>query len=87
MSEKSAWIRSKRWWIRRPKKMTMTETSGAGESAHSVSRQSTLAITATASTKVSDVSAQYIIAGPSIILTAFRSFVQRAIRSPVRERA
>ena len=70
----------------RPKKMTAKLTSGAGRMASKVSRQSVDAITAMASTKVRLVSVQYMTPGPSIMRTAFKSLVARAMMSPVRRR-
>ena len=70
----------------RPKYITTTLTRGAGRMAMSVSRQSTAAMTATVRMKVSTVSAQYITPGPSIMRTALRSLVERAMMSPVRVR-
>ena len=49
-----------------------------------VSGQSTLDMTAIEKISVKPVSNRYIRPGPSIIRTAFRSFVDRAMMSPVR---
>jgi len=67
-----------------PKYQTETETSGSGASAMKVSRASIETISATATTHVSIVLTEYMIAGPIIIRTALRSLVARDIRSPVR---
>ena len=53
---------------------------------YSASRQSTLSMTETARIKVRLVSAQYMTPGPNIMRTALRSFVDRAMMSPVRVR-
>ena len=53
-------------------------------SATSVSRRSIDSIRAIAATNRMIVLAEYMIAGPIIIRTAFRSLVARDIRSPVR---
>ena len=50
----------------------------------SVSRASIASIIASATTNVSSVFAEYMIDGPIIMRTAFRSLVARDIRSPVR---
>ena len=50
----------------------------------SVRRASMAIIIDSATTKVSSVLAEYMIAGPIIMRTAFRSLVARDIRSPVR---
>ena len=50
----------------------------------SVSRASIASISASATTKVRSVLAEYMIDGPIIMRTAFRSLVARDIRSPVR---
>ena len=55
--------------------------------ANSASRQSTRIMMTMASTKVRLVSNQYMTPGPSIMRTAFRSLVARAMMSPVRVRA
>ena len=75
---------SKRLWIALPKYFTLTDTSGSGSSAMSVSRASMddIRTIATANTRI--VLAEYITAGPIIMRTAFRSLVARDIRSPVR---
>ena len=70
--------------MRLPNSITAMLTSGAGIRQTSVSFQSTDIITATEITAVNMVSVQYIIPGPSIIRTAFRSLVERAMMSPVR---
>ena len=67
--------------------MTATLTSGAGRMASTVSRQSDDAMMAMARRKVRLVSVQYITPGPSIMRTALRSLVARAMISPVRWRA
>ena len=59
-------------------------TSGAGSTARNVKRQSIHDMIPIASANVRTVSVQYITPGPSIMRTAFRSLVARAIRSPVR---
>ena len=71
----------------RPKQITARLTAGAGRTASSASRQSERTMTAMASTNVRLVSHQYITPGPSIMRTAFRSLVARAMMSPVRVRA
>src|SRR4029077_17137274 len=83
-SDSCAWIRSKRLWIAVPNHFTDTETNGSGISAHSDSHGSIEIITDSATTKVSSVFAEYMIDGPIIMRTAFRSLVARDIRSPVR---
>ncbi len=60
------------------------ETNGSGMSDSSVRRASIESIIASAATNVSSVFAEYMIDGPIIMRTAFRSFVARDIRSPVR---
>ena len=70
----------------RPKRITATLTSGAGSTAKKARRQSVVTITAMASRKVMLVSVQYMMPGPSIMRTAFRSLVARAMMSPVRVR-
>ena len=70
----------------RPKKITAMLTRGAGSTASSARRQSTVTMMTMASRKVRLVSVQYIMPGPSIMRTAFRSLVARAIMSPVRMR-
>ena len=70
----------------RPKKITARLTAGAGRTASSARRQSTETMMAMASTKVRLVSNQYMTPGPSIMRTAFRSLVARAMMSPVRVR-
>ena len=50
----------------------------------SVSRRSIVIISAIATANTSTVCAEYMIAGPIIMRTAFRSLVARDIRSPVR---
>ena len=70
--------------MRRPKSTTATLTSGAGIRQNSVSRQSTRAITPIKKTAVKKVSVKYMMPGPSIMRTAFRSLVARAMMSPVR---
>src|SRR5215208_1555263 len=67
-----------------PKYLTEIDTNGSGISDHSVRRASIDSITDSATTKVSMVLAAYMIDGPIIMRTAFRSLVARDIRSPVR---
>jgi hypothetical protein len=86
MSEKIFWICSKRVWMRRPNTITAIDTSGAGASAIKVKRTSACSITATERINVTLVSVQYMIPGPSIMRTAFKSLVLRAMMSPVRYR-
>jgi hypothetical protein len=69
-----------------PPTSTATLTSGAGDSAIRVSGQSTVSMAAMASTNSSEVSLQYMTPGPSIMRTALRSLVARAMMSPVRKR-
>ena len=64
--------------------MTAKETSGAGISAIRVSLTSVLSMIAQAMMSVMTVSVQYMTPGPSIMRTAFRSLVERAMMSPVR---
>ena len=64
--------------------LTEIDTNGSGMSDHSVSRASIESIRASAATNVSIVFAEYMIDGPIIMRTAFRSLVARDIRSPVR---
>src|SRR5450631_2372426 len=63
----------------RPKKITARLTSGAGKIASTASRQSTVTMTTIASRKVRLVSVQYMMPGPSIMRTAFRSLVARPV--------
>ena len=67
-----------------PKYFTEMDTHGSGTRATSVRRQSIEIITASPTMNVSIVSAKYMIDGPIIMRTAFRSLVARDIRSPVR---
>ena len=87
MSLNIAWICSKRSWITRPNRMTARLTAGAGMTANSARRQSTRVMMAMARMKVRLVSNQYMTPGPSIMRTALRSLVARAMMSPVRVRA
>ncbi len=80
-------MRSKRVWIARPVKITARLTAGAGMIAKRARRQSKDIMMAIASAKVREVSNQYITPGPSIMRTAFKSLVARAMTSPVRVRA
>ncbi len=75
---------SNRRWIALPKYQTVTDTSGSGSSAISVSSASIDSINRIATTKTRTVLAEYITAGPIIMRTALRSLVARDIRSPVR---
>ena len=67
-----------------PKVLTATETSGNGSNATRVSTGSIDSINATDTTNIITVLAMYMMAGPTIMRTAFRSLVARDIRSPVR---
>ena len=67
-----------------PKRFTTTDTTGSGSNASSVSAGDRDSIRISATTKVIEVEAVYMIAGPAIMRTAERSFVARDIRSPVR---
>ncbi len=67
-----------------PKYFTEIDTNGSGISDSSVSRASIEIIRVSATTSVSSVLVEYMIAGPIIIRTALRSLVARDIRSPVR---
>ena len=69
-----------------PNTLTETETSGSGSRPISVSRGSIDSISTIATTNTSVVCDAYMIDGPAIIRTAFRSLVARDIRSPVRWR-
>ncbi len=66
--------------------ITATLTTGAGRMHDQRQPPIDESITAMESTKVSAVSHQYITPGPSIMRTAFRSLVARAMMSPVRVR-
>ncbi len=83
-SDNCAWIASNRLWMALPKNLTDTETNGRGINENRVSRGSMEIISARATTNPSSVFAEYITAGPTIWRTAFKSFVARDIRSPVR---
>ena len=71
--------------MRRPNKITASETSGAGISAISVSRTSACSITATESISMTQVSVQYMMPGPEHhahriqIVGAARHDVARAV--------
>ena len=67
-----------------PKHFTEIDTNGSGMSDTSVSQPSIDTISASAATNVSSVFDEYMIDGPIIMRTAFRSLVARDIRSPVR---
>ena len=67
-----------------PKRCTTTDTTGSGSSASRVSPGDRDSIRTRATTKVIEVEAAYMIAGPASMRTADRSFVARDIRSPVR---
>ena len=84
ISENIAWMRSKRSWILRPIVCTSTLASGSGTSATSVRNGLMRNRKMTAPIENSTVLALYMIAGPSNMRTAFRSFVMRAMMSPVR---
>jgi hypothetical protein len=71
-------------WIALPKYLTLIVTSGSGSSAMRVNRPSIELMRMIATTKTRTVLDVYITAGPIIMRTAFRSFVARDIRSPVR---
>ena len=75
---------SKRRWMALPNTLTEIETNGSGTSATSVSHGSIVSIIVMAMTNVRSVEAEYMTDGPIIMRTAFRSFVARDIRSPVR---
>ena len=79
ISENMAWMRSNRSWILRPSICTSTLASGKGASATSVSSGEIRRRKYSAPNVNRTVLAEYMIAGPRSIRTAFRSFVIRAM--------
>ena len=67
-----------------PNDLTTTDTTGRGSSAYSVNHPEIDTIMVTAITDTIAVDEEYMMAGPSIILTAPKSLVARDMRSPVR---
>ena len=67
-----------------PNIFTDRETNGSGSSDMAVRRGSIATIRVSAAANPSSVFAEYMIDGPIIMRTAFRSLVARDIRSPVR---
>ena len=72
--------------MRPPKYQTVSETSGSGRSASTVSRGLIASMNPIDASAVTRVLTEYMTPGPSIMRTAARSLVVRDMRSPVRPR-
>ena len=84
MSPNCAWSRSKRTWTVRPMYQNVIEASGMRISARIVSFTDTESIESTAKANTMIVNEPCMMPGPIIWRTHVRSFVMRAMRSPIR---
>ena len=73
--------------MRRPIQMPMIGKRSIGVTAMAVRRASMPSMNTSANAPPAIVFVRYMIAGPTAMRTALRSFVSRAMRSPVRFRA
>ena len=84
IEENSSWTFSNRSWMRFAKNFVAIETKGRVHSDSSVRLTLILSMSGNAKMMTVPVPRAYISAGPIIMRTAPRSFVARAMRSPVR---
>ena len=84
MSPNCDWRRSNRWCTVRPMYQKVSEASGMRMSAMTVSFRETEIIESTENVKTITVNEPCMMPGPIIWRTQVRSFVIRAIRSPIR---